>query len=83
MYLNVQKKAPRGGNSSGTGFVQRREPLHAFFLSSCPWAGEEVWLKALLKTCAKVDQRNSVPEVSLPAVVNNATRKNCGGKKGG
>lgn len=61
----------------GTGSVQGRGLLHMSFLSLYPLAGEEVGLKALLKTCAKVDKHNSSPVVSVPTVtfVNSATRK--------
>lgn len=48
---------------------------HTSCLSSCPLDGK-VGLRAILKTCVKLDKHNSVPALYLPMVtsVNRATR---------
>lgn len=58
------------GSTCGRGLPHMSCP------SLCPLDGKEVGLRAVLKTCVKVDKHNSVPALHLPMVpcVNSATR---------
>lgn len=60
------------------GSIHGRGPPHVSCLSSCPLDGKEEGLRAVLKTCVKVDKYNSVPALHLPMLtsVNSATRNN-------